>query len=205
MLSILDPMSKSIQRVTVYCASSSNIAEKYFNQAEALALIFVKEDVEVVYGGGSVGIMGKIADTIIKHKGRIKGIIPNFMRELEWQHPEVEDMHVVKDMHERKQMFFENIDAVVALPGGCGTFEELLEAITWKQLNIFHKPIIILNTDGYYDPLKMMLDRAIEEGFIRSEHARIWKFVHRAEDVIPAILDMGDDRIPQTKGAKIKD
>ena len=96
-------------------------------------------------------------------------------------------------------MFFVDIDAVVALPGGCGTFEELLEAITWKQLNIFHKPIIILNTDGYYDPLKMMLERAVDEGFIRTEHAKIWKFVDTPDEVVPAILSMGDDRIPQTR------
>ena len=195
--------SKQLNRITVYCASSSNIPTKYFLAADALADQFIEHDVELVYGGGSVGIMGRLADRILSKNGRIQGIIPDFMKQLEWAHPEVEDMHVVKDMHERKQMFFLDVDAVIALPGGCGTFEEVLEAITWKQLGIFHKPIVILNTDGYYDPLKAMLDRAMNEGFIRREHGALWAFVEHPQDVFSTIIQMGDDRVQQQTGYKL--
>lgn len=188
-------MFSILNRITVYCASSSQIDKKYFDHAEQFAKILVDNDIELVYGGGSVGLMGCLADTILRNKGRIKGIIPDFMKQLEWAHPEVDNMHVVLDMHERKQAFFVDVDAVVALPGGCGTFEEVLEAITWKQLNIFQKPIIILNTDGYYDPLKLMLERAIAEGFIKKEHEEIWKIVDTPDEILPAIMEMEPSEI----------
>jgi uncharacterized protein (TIGR00730 family) len=180
---------RKLARITVYCASSSNIAQKYFDHADQLSDIFVRQNIEMVYGGGSVGLMGRLADRILRHKGKVTGIIPDFMKQLEWAHPEVENMIIVKDMHERKQLFLVDIDAVIALPGGCGTFEELLEVITWKRLGIFNKPIIILNTDGYYDPLAQMLNRSVDEGFMKKEHAVMWTFVNDPEDIISAITE----------------
>lgn len=179
-------MSK-LGRITVYCASSSNIAQKYFDHADQLADIFVRENIELVYGGGSVGLMGRLADRMLNKNGRITGIIPDFMKQLEWAHPGVDKMVVVNSMHERKQMFLIDVDAVVALPGGCGTFEELLEVITWKRLNIFKKPIVILNTDGYYDPLIEMLNRSISEGFMNHNHNEMWIVVDEPHEIIPAI------------------
>ena len=132
-------------RICVYCSSSAKIDKSYFKATEKLAKEFVKNNVEVVFGGGATGLMGKLADTIIENKGKIKGIMPRFMNEVEWAHKKVEDFELTDTMHERKAKFLQNIDGLVALPGGSGTLEELLEAITLKRLGQFTKPIVILN------------------------------------------------------------
>ena len=174
-------------RMCIYCASSAKIDEIYFEATERLAKILVNSGVQVIYGGGGHGLMGKLADTVLAHGGHIKGIMPQFMNEVEWAHKRVTDFEFTKTMHERKAKFLENIDALIALPGGTGTLEELLEAITLKRLGQFTKPIIILNTNGFYDPLKLMLERCIEEKFLRPIHAEMWTFVHQPEEVMPAI------------------
>ena len=174
-------------RICVYCASSAKIDEIYFEATERLAKILVNSGVQVIYGGGGHGLMGKLADTVLAHGGQIKGIMPQFMNEVEWAHKSVTDFEFTKTMHERKAKFLENIDALIALPGGTGTLEELLEAITLKRLGQFTKPIIILNTNGYYDPLVLMLKRCVEEKFLRPIHAEMWTFVNQPEEVMSAI------------------
>jgi uncharacterized protein (TIGR00730 family) len=174
-------------RICVYCASSAKIDEIYFEATERLAKILVNSGVQVIYGGGGHGLMGKLADTVLAHGGHIKGIMPQFMNEVEWAHKKVTDFEFTNTMHERKAKFLENIDALIALPGGTGTLEELLEAITLKRLGQFTKPIIILNTNGYYDPLILMLERCVEEKFLRPIHAEMWTFVHQPEEVMSAI------------------
>jgi len=174
-------------RICVYCASSSKIDQAYFDATERLAKILVKSDVEVVYGGGGHGLMGKLADSVLAEGGKIKGIMPQFMNEVEWAHKKVTDMEFTATMHERKSKFLENTDALIALPGGTGTLEELLEAITLKRLGQFTKPIIILNTNGYYDPLQMMLQRCVSENFLRPIHAEMWTFVQQPEEIMSAI------------------
>ena len=174
-------------RICIYCASSSKIDEVYFEATERLAKILVHSNIQVVYGGGGHGLMGKLADTVLAEGGKIKGIMPQFMNEVEWAHKKVTDIEFTNTMHERKAKFLENIDALIALPGGTGTLEELLEAITLKRLGQFTKPIIILNTNGYYDPLKMMLERCVSENFLRPIHAEMWAFVQQPEEVITAI------------------
>ena len=174
-------------RICIYCASSAKIDETYFEATERLAKILVNSGVQVIYGGGGHGLMGKLADTVLAHGGQIKGIMPQFMNEVEWAHKGVTDFEFTKTMHERKAKFLENIDALIALPGGTGTLEELLEAITLKRLGQFTKPIIILNTNGYYDPLIQMLERCVEEKFLRPIHAEMWTFVHQPEEVMSAI------------------
>jgi uncharacterized protein (TIGR00730 family) len=174
-------------RICVYCASSAKIDETYFEATERLAKILVNSGVQVIYGGGGHGLMGKLADTVLAHGGQIKGIMPQFMNEVEWAHKKVTDFEFTNTMHERKAKFLENIDALIALPGGTGTLEELLEAITLKRLGQFTKPIIILNTNGYYDPLIQMLERCVEEKFLRPIHAEMWTFVHQPEEVMSAI------------------
>lgn len=163
-----------IKKVCVYCASSDKIDEKYFEAAETLAKALVKNNTTVVYGGGARGLMGKLADTVISEKGRIIGIMPHFMKEVEFHHKDVNEFIFTADMHERKKQFMVGVDALITLPGGCGTFEELMEAITLKRLGIFTKPIVILNIDGYYDPLLSMLENAISEGFMGEKHRDIW-------------------------------
>ena len=174
-------------RICVYCASSAKIDEIYFEATERLAKILVNSKVQVIYGGGGHGLMGKLADTVLAQGGQIKGIMPQFMNEVEWAHKKVTDFEFTNTMHERKAIFLENIDALIALPGGPGTLEELLEAITLKRLGQFTKPIIILNTNGYYDPLIQMLERCVEEKFLRPIHAEMWTFVNQPEEVMSAI------------------
>ncbi|MDD5362418.1 MAG: TIGR00730 family Rossman fold protein [Ignavibacteria bacterium] len=184
-------------RICVYCASSAKVDKVYFDAAERLANEFIKENVEVVYGGGAVGLMGIIADTIIKHGGKIKGILPKFMVEVEWAHKGLSDLVMTDTMHERKAKFMEDVDALVALPGGSGTLEELLEAITLKRLGQFVKPIVILNTKGYYDPLLQMFDKCVRENFMNSIHLEMWKVVSEPEEVLDAIKNSK----PWDKGA----
>jgi hypothetical protein len=181
-----------IKRICVYCASSNQVASKYFDAARKLGEILAREKISVVYGGGATGLMGELATSALRAGGHVIGIMPDFMREVEWAHREVKEFLFVGDMHERKKKFLEYSDALVALPGGCGTFEELLEAITLKRLGLFLKPIIIFNQEGYYDPLLAMLDRAVEEKFMGENHRGIWQAVHRVKDILPVILQTGD-------------
>lgn len=179
-------------RICVYCASSTKIDQAYFNATEKLALEFVRSDIEIVYGGGATGLMGRLADTMIDHGGKIKGIMPKFMNEVEWAHKKVADFEFTDTMHERKARFLIDIDGLVTLPGGTGTLEELLEAITLKRLGLFLKPIVILNTKGYYEPLKQMLEKCVSEYFMMEKHLQMWTFVNEPEEVIPALRAAGD-------------
>ncbi|MDD2285599.1 MAG: TIGR00730 family Rossman fold protein, partial [Paludibacter sp.] len=144
-------------------------------------------DCRLIYGGGHRGLMGKIADTVLAKGGKVTGIIPGFMCEVEWNHTGLTELILVKTMHERKEKLAKMADAAVALPGGCGTMEELLEVITWKRLGIFTKPIIICNIDGYFDPLIEMLNRSVDENFMGEEHRSMWTVVSTPELVMKAI------------------
>ncbi len=179
-------------KICVYCASSARVAPVYFDATERLAREFVKANIDVVYGGGAIGLMGKLADVVVAEGGTIKGIIPKFMDDVEWTHPKLSEVVFTETMHERKAKFLEDIDALVALPGGTGTLEELLEAITLKRLGLFFKPIVILNTGGYYDPLKEMFARCASEHFMRQKHIAMWSFVDEPEEVLPTIRNTPD-------------
>ena len=176
-------------RICVYCASSSKINRAYFEATEKLANLFVDAQIEVVYGGGASGLMGCLADSILARGGKIKGIMPQFMNEVEWAHKQLVDIEFTETMHERKAKFLEGIDGLVALPGGTGTLEELLEAITLKRLGKFAHPIVILNINNYYEPLRQMLERCVEELFMHPNHREMWSFVDTPEAVIPALLN----------------
>jgi uncharacterized protein (TIGR00730 family) len=177
----------TIKSVCVYCASSSRVDPKYLKAASRLAEVLVEQKIHIVFGGGSVGLMGTLADKTLELGGRITGIMPHFMNDVEWAHKGLADLDFVVDMHERKKKFLDMSDAVIALPGGCGTLEELLEAMTWKRLGLFNKPIIIVNTDGYYDPLIQMLERSIEEQFMSPIHRSMYTIVARPEEVMLAL------------------
>ena len=179
-------------KVCVYCSSSSKIDKIYFEATEKLAKEFIKENVQVVYGGGGNGLMGHLADTIIDNGGNIKGISPKFMQDIEWTHKRLTDLELVNTMHERKTKFLENIDAVVALPGGCGTLDELIEAITWKRLGIFTKPVVIINTNGFYDPLQEMLERCVSQNFMDKRHLEMWSIVEDPTEVLLKIKNTDD-------------
>jgi uncharacterized protein (TIGR00730 family) len=195
---------KNQMKVCVYCASSTKINTAFFKATEVLAKELVKEQAQVVYGGGGVGLMGQLADTVLAEGGKIKGIMPQFMNEVEWGHKGVEDFVYTETMHERKAKLIDGVDAVVALAGGTGTLEELFEIITLKKLGLFTKPIIILNTNGYYDPLKEMLERCVEECFMGVQHLEMWSFVENPEEVIPMIKKTEEWSSDAIKFAAIK-
>ncbi|MDD4199120.1 MAG: TIGR00730 family Rossman fold protein [Paludibacter sp.] len=176
-----------MQNICVYCASSSQVRPLFFEAAEKLGNILATHDCRLIYGGGHRGLMGKIADTVLAKGGKVTGIIPGFMCEVEWNHTGLTELILVKTMHERKEKLAKIADAAVALPGGCGTMEELLEVITWKRLGIFTKPIIICNIDGYFDPLIEMLNRSVDENFMGEEHRSMWTVVSTPELVMKAI------------------
>jgi uncharacterized protein (TIGR00730 family) len=171
-------------RVCIFASSSSRIDKAYADAASELGLLLANAGNEVVFGGGGIGLMGKLADTIIENNGSITGVIPSFMKEQGWDHSDVSEMIVTDDMGERKKQMFAMADAVVALPGGVGTLEELTEAITLKQLGLFRGKIIILNTREYYRSLISFFDHMVAENFLRTEHKAIWEVAVTPEEVM---------------------
>ena len=178
-----------IRRIAVYCASSTQIDQKYFAAAERLAEEMARADKELVFGAGKMGLMGKLADTMIREGGKLIGVIPEFMIALNWHHPQCTELIVTKDMAERKTVIWQRSDALVALPGGVGTLDELTEVLSLKQLGIVKQPIVILNTDGYYDGLVALLDRFIEEQFLAPVYKDMYRVVSKPEEVLPALLE----------------
>ncbi|MBI9063608.1 MAG: TIGR00730 family Rossman fold protein [Marinilabiliaceae bacterium] len=176
-----------MKQVCVFCASSSKVSDIYTNEASELAKSLVGNDYGIVYGGGAVGLMGTIADSALAAGGAVKGIIPRFMVEVEWEHPEVKNMTHVDTMAQRKALLIEQVDAVVALPGGTGTLEELFEVVSLKKLGLFHQPIILVNTQGFFNPLLEMMDKMVEEEFMREAHLQLWQVVEKADEVVQAI------------------
>lgn len=177
-----------IERVCVFCASSTKIDEAYVKDAERLGDILVENNIAMNYGGGAVGLMGAIANEMLLNNGDVRGIIPTFMVEVEWEHKGVKDMLHVQTMAERKRLLVDGVDAVIAMPGSTGTLEELVEVLSNKKLGLFTKPVIILNTNGFFNPLIEMLHKMADENFMRKEHTQTFSVVNSAEDVLPAIL-----------------
>jgi uncharacterized protein (TIGR00730 family) len=170
--------------VCIFASSSSRINEEYAIAATHLGALLAKAGMNIVYGGGGIGLMGTIADSVMKNQGKVTGVIPAFMKDEGWDHKSVNDMIITNDMGERKKRMFELADAVVALPGGVGTLEELTEAITLKQLGLYNGPIIILNTLNFYDSLISFFEHMITGHFLRFEHKGIWEIAGTPEEVM---------------------
>lgn len=153
-------------KITVFCGSSSGKEDIYVQEAKNFGALMVKSGHSLVYGGGSVGIMGAIADSVLQNQGQVLGVIPRSLEEKELAHRGVQELHVVRDMHERKALMASSCDAFVALPGGIGTLEEIFEAWTWAQLGYHKKPIAFLDINGYYTKLFSFLEHMKEEGFV---------------------------------------
>lgn len=176
-----------IKRVAVYAASSSQVSSKYIDAAAELGRTLAAEGIEIVYGAGKVGLMGALADAALDAGGKVTGVIPQFMVDNGWCREKLTNLIVTPDMHTRKEKIVSLADATIALPGGVGTLEELMEIITWKQLGLYADPIVILNTRGYFNPLKEMLERAVEEKFMREIHRNLWSIAdtpRQAADLI---------------------
>jgi uncharacterized protein (TIGR00730 family) len=190
-------------KICIFASSSSLLHEIYGDEAISLGKLIAQSGDEIIYGGGGIGLMGKIADAVLEAGGRVTGVIPQFMQDEGWGHASVSEMIVTEDMHSRKQRMFMQSDAVVALPGGIGTLEELTEAITLKQLGLYSGPIVILNTLGFYDLFLSMLDKMIAENFLRPQHQDIWSVASTPGEVITQIKNYGG-WIPNPRGiAKI--
>jgi uncharacterized protein (TIGR00730 family) len=174
--------------VCVFCASSANIDERYLADARELGTLLAQGGWRCVNGGGAVGLMGAVTDGTLDAGGEVTGVIPKFMVDNGWCYDRLMDVVVTADMHQRKQMMSNMADAVIALPGGVGTLEELLETLTWRQLGLVKVPIIILNTLGYYDLLLAMLRHAIDEGFMKPSHGQLWQVAATPADAV-ALLD----------------
>ena len=173
--------------ICVYCASSSRIDEKYYQAADELGRLIAESGAALVFGGGARGAMGRLADAALAAGGRVVGVMPRFMIELEWAHPGCSELIITEGMHERKARLIEGVDAVVALPGGSGTLEELIETITLKRLGQFLKPIVLVNIDGFYDPLVQQYNRCIAERFMDERHHQMWSVVESPAKVFAAI------------------
>ena len=158
----------------MYAASSSQVSSEYIDAAAELGRTLAAEGIEIVYGAGKVGLMGALADAALDAGGKVTGVIPQFMVDNGWCREKLTNLIVTPDMHTRKEKIVSLADATIALPGGVGTLEELMEIITWKQLGLYANPIVILNTRGYFNPLKEMLERAVEEKFMREIHRNLW-------------------------------
>lgn len=177
----------SIKSVCVFCASSSRINQVYLESAFRCGEILANEGFEIVYGGGGKGSMGHVANGALANGAKVTGIIPQFMIDLEWAHPCITNMIIVETMAERKARMLEESDAVLVLPGGSGTLEELFETISLKRLGMYLKPIIILNTENYYEPLIKLLDLSVKEKFMDERHSDMWQVINSPEEIVKAL------------------
>jgi uncharacterized protein (TIGR00730 family) len=174
--------------ICVFASSSSRIDNEYATAAASLGMLLAQAKMDVVYGGGGIGLMGKLADAVIENGGRITGVIPSFMKDEGWDHSAVSKMIVTSDMGERKKQMFAMADAIVALPGGVGTLEELTEALTLKQLSLYKGPIIILNTLNFYKSFIDFLEHMISGHFLRFEHKGMWEIANTTEEVMVLLM-----------------
>ncbi len=189
--------------VCVFASSSSRINSEYGLAAEKLGSLLAQSGIDVVFGGGAIGLMGRLADSVLENGGKITGVIPEFMNKEGWGHHGLTRMIITPGMSERKKQMFALSSAVVALPGGVGTLEELTEAITLKQLSLFDGPIIILNSRGFYNSLIEFINKMVEDHFLRSEHRGIWEIVTTPEEVITALNNKNRGNEEWRKIAKI--
>lgn len=178
--------------ICVYCASSTKVNQRYYDAAVELGELIAQKGMRLIDGAGTMGLMRACADAVLNSGGEAVGVIPQFMVDRNWHYEDMTELIITKDIHERKRKLAKMADALIALPGGCGTFEELLEAITWKQLGIINKPIVILNTDGYYTPLIEMLEKAVREHFMREEHLRLWTVASTPEEALEQVENAPD-------------
>lgn len=179
---------QNLSSLCVFCGSQTGTHPAHAGAAAALGKFMAQAATTLVFGGGRIGLMGVIADAVLAGGGRIVGVIPDFLKDKELAHRAATEMLVVPDMHTRKKTMFERSDAFCILPGGVGTLEEMFEIVTWRQLHLHNKPIILLNTAGYWSPLLTMIDNMIGEGFAHKGHEDLVTVVNRPEDVLPAAL-----------------
>lgn len=179
---------KKLSSVAIYCSASNKVRPSFVDAAKRLGELLAQAGIRMIYGDGGIGLMAAAADGALSAGGEVLGVIPQFMVDAGWNNPRSTQTIVTQTMHERKATIVQKTDAMVALPGGIGTFEELLECLTWKQLGLHTCPVVILNTDGYYDRLLDCLDYMVAEQMMRPIHREMFTVVSTPEEVIPALL-----------------
>lgn len=179
--------TRHVKTVTVYASSSSALKPVYYDAARRLGEILAGAGKSIVYGAGGHGLMGAVADGALSRNGEVYGVVPQFLQDLELTHEGLTRLKIVEDMHTRKQLMLKDSDAVVTLPGGSGTYEEMFEAVTMKRLGQWVGPIIVVNTNGFYDGLLEFMHHSIAERFMGSNHLKMWSVVDEPEDVLDAI------------------
>jgi uncharacterized protein (TIGR00730 family) len=179
----------SIKSVCVYCASGPGKNPAFVEAARSFGRVLAENGIRLVYGGGSVGLMGALADAVLDHGGAVTGVIPEFLVNREHMLARAQERIITRDMHDRKRIMFERADAFVALPGGVGTLEELVEQLTWAQLGRHKKPILILNVEGFWDPLCALLDQMEKLEFIRTGLSVKLLVADRVEDILPTLFE----------------
>lgn len=190
-----DLSANPLLNVCVYCGSSSGRDDVYTRQAKQLGKLLVQNNMGLIYGGAKIGVMGAIADTVIREGGSVTGIIPEQLVDREVAHNGLTQMHIVNGMHERKALMAEKADAFVALPGGFGTLDELFEILTWSQLGIHQKPCGLLNIGGYFDALETFINNAVKQGFVRSEHKERLRIHQKTESLVTEIKEHHTSRL----------
>ena len=185
-----------IKRLCVYCGSSPGLDPSYRTAAAQLGTRLAQSSVELIYGGGRVGLMGVLADAALAAGGRVTGVIPRHLHDREVAHPGVSDMVVVGSMHERKQRMFELADAFAVLPGGLGTLDETIEILTWRQLGLHDKPVIIADIAAYWAPLLGLIEHVIADGFAYAPLRDYYRVVARVEDVLPTLVALPQPSAP---------
>ena len=178
-----------VKRICIYCSSSTKIDECYFRDAYKLGQLMAAQGIAVVNGAGSMGLMQATTDGCMEAGGEAIGIIPSFMIKEGWCHQGMTQIIETPDMHIRQQKMAEESDAAIVLPGGCGTLAELMELITWKQLGLYLKPIVLLNTNGYFDFLLQALQQAVDQNFMRTQHSAIWQVAQTPEEALKLVLE----------------
>lgn len=176
--------------VALYCGSRAGNKPIYLEKAIQLSQGLAEHGFGLVYGGASIGLMGQVADTMIQHGSEAVGVIPEFMLDYEIAHPQLTELHIVTSMHQRKAMMADRACAFVALPGGLGTFEEILEIATWGQLNQHQKPMMLYNVNGFYNPLIAQLDLAVQEGFLPPQHRAKLIVCEHADQIYNTLLNL---------------
>jgi uncharacterized protein (TIGR00730 family) len=178
-------MNLTNKGIAVFCSSSSTVAPHYLQAAADVGREVARRDGVIVYGGATVGLMGQVADAAMAAGGRVFGVIPKLLREREVAHTGIQELIVVDTMHERKALMSERAAVYVILPGGFGTYEEFFEVLTWKQLRMHRKPILLVNLNGYYDPLLAQVDHAIAEGMVKPAYRELFTVVAD----VPSLID----------------
>lgn len=181
--------------VVLYCASSPQIESSYIEAAKEMATILVENNITCITGAGKTGLMGTLNDTIIKNGGVAKGVIPRFMFDAGWSHPNLTELVITENIHERKKQMADLSDAAIALPGGLGTLEELAEILTWKQLGLYNKSITILNTNGYYDSLLAFLDKMVDKRFMHADCKNMWRVISSPQDIMDVLTEESNKQI----------